>query len=168
MRHHRIGVTKAPICVKERCRMKHRLFSLLAALVALFPVLLLAACAPQETTPKAELHMGHESSLPKTIATAPARTRDAYRFAMANPDALRNVPCYCGCGPLGHKNNYDCYIKGANADGSFDFDTHALGCDICVDITQDVMRYTKTGKAPADIRAAFDKTYSARGPSNMP
>ncbi|MBI5877624.1 MAG: hypothetical protein HZB53_08245 [Chloroflexi bacterium] len=147
--------------------MKYRLLSLLATLVVIFPVLLSASCAPAQNS-QAQLHMGHESSLSKTIATAPARTRDAYRFAMANPDALKNVPCYCGCGPLGHKNNYDCYIKGANADGSFDFDNHALGCEICVDITQDAMRYIKAGKPAVDIRTAIDRTYSARGPSNMP
>ena len=144
-----------------------RLFTLLSLTVVFFPVLLATSCAPG---PQAEhaIHMGSVADLPLAMAKAPARVRDSYRFAMTNPDPLKNVPCYCGCAPLGHKDNYDCYIKGADADGKFIFDDHALGCQICVDITQDVMRYTKSGMSPDKIRAAIDKTYSERGPSNMP
>ena len=50
---------------------------------------------------------------------------------------------------------------------SVKFDGHALGCSICVDITQDAMRLTKEGKSPQDIKAYVDKTYSQYGPSNM-
>jgi hypothetical protein len=145
-----------------------RLFSFLATAVVVFPVLLTASCAPSTQSSHTQLHMGSASALSKTVSTAPARTREAYQFAMMNREALANVPCYCGCGPLGHKNNYDCYIKGTNADGSFEFDNHALGCDICVDITQDVVRFARAGKSPGDIRAAIETIHSARGPSNMP
>ena len=143
----------------------HRFFSLLVAAVALFPMLLTASCAP--SAGRSNLPMGSVSALPSHIHNAPARVCDSYRYAMANADALKNVPCYCGCGPLGHKDNYDCYIKSVNADGTFVFDDHALGCTICVDITQDVMRLTKAGKSPAEIRAAIVSTHSQSGPSNQ-
>ena len=55
-----------------------------------------------------------------------------------------------------------------DAAGNVKFDGHALGCSICVDITQDAMRLTKQGKNPQDIKAYVDKTYSQYGPSNMP
>jgi hypothetical protein len=54
-----------------------------------------------------------------------------------------------------------------DAAGNVKFDNHALGCSICVDITQDAMRLSKQGKSPQDIKAYVDKTYSQYGPSNM-
>jgi hypothetical protein len=69
---------------------------------------------------------------------------------------------------MGHTSNYSCYIAGENPDGSLVFDEHALGCSICVDITQDAMRLQKEGKAVAEIRKYIDATYAQYGPSNMP
>jgi hypothetical protein len=37
-----------------------------------------------------------ESLLPKDIRSAPEEVREAYRFAIANRDTLRYIPCYCG------------------------------------------------------------------------
>ena len=65
---------------------------------------------------------------------------------------------------MGHRSNLDCYVKQVNADGSIVFDEHAYGCGICVDITQDVMRLMREGKAARDIRAYIDATYSRYGP----
>jgi hypothetical protein len=55
-----------------------------------------------------------------------------------------------------------------DANGSITFDNHALGCSICVDITQDVMRMLNDGKSPQDARAYVDATYSKYGSSNIP
>ena len=90
----------------------------------LTPLLLTTACA---TTPTHELKMAPASVLPTHIHNAPTRVREAYQFAVANPDALKNVPCYCGCGAIGHTSNYACYVKEAKPDGTFVFDDHALG-----------------------------------------
>jgi hypothetical protein len=59
-------------------------------------------------------------------------------------------------------------VAGQNADGTLKYDTHALGCSICVDITQDVMRLLRQNKTIQDIRGYIDQTYSKYGPSNMP
>ncbi len=107
------------------------------------------------------------SSLPANIQAAPARVREAYQFAVANPDALKNVPCYCGCGAMGHTSNYSCYVKEAKPEGAVQFDEHALGCSLCVDITQDVKRLAGEGKAPAAIRSFIVATYSKFGPANQ-
>ena len=48
------------------------------------------------------------------------------------------------------------------------FDGHALGCSICVDITQDVMWLMDTGRPINEIQEFIDKKYSAFGPSNIP
>lgn len=52
--------------------------------------------------------------------------------------------------------------------GNIGFDNHALGCSICVDITQDVMRMLREGKSPQEARVYVDATYSKYGPSNIP
>jgi hypothetical protein len=52
--------------------------------------------------------------------------------------------------------------------GKIIYDTHALGCSICVDITQDVMRLLKEKKTIPEIQTYIDDTYSKYGPSNIP
>ncbi len=48
-----------------------------------------------------------------------------YRYAVEHGDELQYVPCFCGCGRLGHKSNRDCYIKAFNANGTLTFTSHA-------------------------------------------
>jgi hypothetical protein len=69
---------------------------------------------------------------------------------------------------MGHTSNYDCYVASVSDQGKITFDDHALGCSICVDITQDAMRLQGQGKSPANIRAYVDQAYSKYGPSNIP
>lgn len=139
----------------------------------LFPVLIavfLLASLPACSSPpgNVELNMASMSGMPSEVQSAPASVRQAYQFAVANPDLMKQIPCYCGCGAVGHTSNYSCYVSNLDDKGAITFDNHALGCSICVDITQDVMRKTKNGKSPGDIRAAIDTTYSKYGPSNIP
>lgn len=68
-----------------------------------------------------------ESVLPADIRQAPARVREAYRFAVANREVLRWIPCYCGCGAQGHTSNASCYIKDASPPGNLSFDRMSLG-----------------------------------------
>ncbi len=132
---------------------------------------LLSACGAatnaQPATGSSAVAMAPMSALPGQMQDAPARVRSAYQFAVANPDALKNVPCYCGCGAMGHTSNLSCYVKGRKADGQITFEDHALGCSLCVDIAQDVMRMTGEGKSPQDIRAAIVASYSKFGPANQ-
>jgi hypothetical protein len=111
--------------------------------------------------------MAPMSMMPDEVKSAPPVTQQAYQFAVANPDVMKHIPCYCGCGAMGHTSNYSCYVQSADAAGNVKFDGHALGCSICVDITQDAMRLSKQGKSPQDIKAYVDKTYGQYGPSNM-
>ena len=102
----------------------NRIFSLVLLAAILAPMLLTTACA---ASPAHELKMAPLNLLPTKMQNAPTRVREAYQFAVANPDALKNVPCYCGCGSVGHTSNYACYVKAAKLDGAFVFDDHALG-----------------------------------------
>ena len=128
--------------------------------------MLLAACGAANTQPdKAKL--ASASMLPMQMQEAPVAVRTAYQFAVAHPDALQNVPCYCGCGAIGHKSNLDCYISEFGSDGKPVFDDHALGCSLCVDIAQDVMKMTGEGQSPSAIRQQIVATYSKFGPANQ-
>ena len=155
----------------RKIKLSHfRRLVLVAVLLSAIP--LFAACSAK-STPSASMDMGGMkmaamADMPQEVQKAPTTVSDAYRFAVANPDALKNVPCFCGCKSAGHTSNYSCYVQETKSDGTIVFDPHALGCTLCVDISQDVMRMTQDGKTPKEIRAAIDKTYSQYGPSNMP
>ncbi len=125
----------------------------------------LSGCAPSPATASGGL-AGMEG-MPDAVRSAPVTVQQAYQFAAANPGTLQQIPCYCGCGNVGHTSNYSCYVAGTDASGKVTYDDHALGCSICVDITQDVMRMQKQGQKIGDIRAAIDAKYSRYGPSNI-
>ena len=108
------------------------------------------------------------AGMPAEVQSAPTTVQQAYQFAVANPEVMKQIPCYCGCGSMGHTSNYSCYVQGVDGNGVISYDTHALGCSICVDITQDTMRLLKQGKTVSEIRATIDATYSQYGPSNIP
>ncbi len=112
-----------------------------------------------------ELAMAPMDGMPERVQTAPARVQEAYQFAVANPDVLQQIPCYCGCGAMGHTSNYSCYVAEAGAAGSITYDEHALDCGICVDISQDVMRLLAQEKSVAEIYGYVDNTYARFGPA---
>ncbi|MBE0410358.1 MAG: hypothetical protein IBX69_11565 [Anaerolineales bacterium] len=130
---------------------------------------LLSACSSSaDGQSEHGLKLAPLNEMPVEVRNAPAAVREAYQFAAANPDILKSIPCYCGCGPMGHESNYACYVSEVQADGTVLFDGHSLGCSICVDITQDTMRLLQEGKSVAEIKEFVDQTYSRFGPSNMP
>jgi len=136
------------------------------ALLAMLLVIALPACStPAQSS---DLHMMPMDQLPAEVQSAPVSVRTAYQFAAANPEVMKNIPCYCGCGGIGHTSNYSCYVTRADTNGAITYDNHALGCSVCVDITQDAMRLLRDGKSVPDIRAYVDATYSKYGTSNMP
>lgn len=126
----------------------------------------ISSCSAQSES--SDLHMMSMDQMPAEVQSAPVTVQSAYQFAAANPNVMKDIPCYCGCGNIGHTSNYDCYVSNVDSKGAVTFDNHALGCSICVDITQDVMRMLKDGKSPQDARAYIDATYSKYGPSNIP
>ncbi|MCC7358699.1 MAG: hypothetical protein IT317_04450 [Anaerolineales bacterium] len=105
---------------------------------------LLTGCSGNSSAP-VELSMAPLHTMPMGVQQAPTAYQEAYQFAVANPDALADVPCTCGCDQFGHKSNYNCYVAGTAADGSIIYDMHALGCQICIDITHEVMRQRQQG-----------------------
>ena len=67
-----------------------------------------------------------ESVLPADIRQAPAKVREAYRFTVANRETLGYIPCYCGCGDVGHISNASCYLKESSMPKKLIFDRMSL------------------------------------------
>ena len=145
---------------------KTRKFLFLLVILALTATAV-SACSTSNSD-DAHLAMMPLDQMPMDVQSAPVAVQEAYQFNTANPNIMQDIPCYCGCGDIGHTSNYDCYVSDLDANGNITFDNHALGCSICVDITQDVMRMLNDGKSPQDARAYVDATYSKYGPSNIP
>jgi hypothetical protein len=138
----------------------------LFALMALFSVASTGCGSPSASSQ--DLAMASMDGMPDVVQSAPSVVQQAYQFAAANPVVMKQIPCYCGCDDIGHTSNYQCYISGVDSAGKITYDSHALGCSICVDITQDVMHLLKDGKPVAEIKTYIDQTYAQYGSSNMP
>jgi len=133
--------------------------SLILALIIVVSAIGLSACNGSH-----DMGLADESMLPEFVQSAPSAVQEAYLFAIAHPEDLSHQPCYCGCGSMGHESNLNCFIEDIAPGGTITFDTHAIGCGICVDIAQDTMRLTAEGKSPAEIRQFVDGRYGGFGP----
>jgi len=72
-----------------------------------------------------EIKLAPVSQLPERVRRAPPVVQEAYRFAIANPEVLAQIPCYCGCGSMGHESDLDCFIEEFKPDGTIVFGYHA-------------------------------------------
>lgn len=138
---------------------QQRFFSLLIVML-LLSGLVLAGCSSGNKEVGHQYHMAPLEDMPQDVQSAPVRTQEAYRFAVANPEMADAIPCYCGCGGMGHTSSYDCYVAGMDEAGVMQFDNHAQYCSICIDITQDTMRMMDEGMDTADIFAQIETDYS--------
>ena len=99
--------------------------------------------------------------LPDYVMAAEPATQMAYEFAVARPDVLRWMPCYCGCGEhSGHKSSFNCFVEESGSE----FDPHGADCLMCVNIALDAKAMTEDGRSLKSIRAYIDGKYGAIGP----
>ncbi|MER3438076.1 MAG: hypothetical protein C4346_11105 [Chloroflexota bacterium] len=93
------------------------------------PLVALAGCGTTRTPSTDDLLVAWPAKdrWPAVLNQASAEVQEAYRFAVAHPDVLRYIPCFCGCGAQGHTSNYDCYVREARADGSVLLDPMSFG-----------------------------------------
>jgi hypothetical protein len=68
-----------------------------------------------------------EDRWPQLFRDASPRIQETYRFAVANQELLRWMPCFCGCGEWGHASNADCYVQEMRANGSVLLDAMSFG-----------------------------------------
>ncbi|MBI2908369.1 MAG: hypothetical protein HYX92_12035 [Chloroflexi bacterium] len=155
------------------CGMKDRLVQCLRwrhLPAAVLLLLAISGCASTEHRPVTGKAARPYARVDPAQITLPSyvtsEVRDAYEYALTNPDKLRYMPCYCGCGlTAGHKSNLDCYFAGVDEEGKVAFTDHAVHCDVCVEITRDVKRLSAGGKPLKEVRAYIDQTHGQKGPS---
>jgi hypothetical protein len=121
---------------------------------------LVAACSSAP-----DITLADKSLMSKAVMAQEERVQEAYRFALFNREHLADIPCYCGCVGLGHRNNYECYFKPESTPDTPVFDDHALGCGVCVDTTHLVMDMIEVRVPAATIRASVDSRFGEFGPS---
>ena len=141
---------------------KHAVRYILLVVLLLSSTLAAAGCSSQNGAMNGSMAvaMADPATLPVDLAAEPQRVTEAYRFAAANAEILAQIPCYCGCGEMGHTSNYSCFWQ---TDGGLEL--HATGCGICVDIAQETLQALRQGRSLYDIRAQIDADYSRFGPS---
>jgi hypothetical protein len=130
-----------------------------------------AQTASKAMTPM-KAHAGPIPPLP-SVSFTPSRpmplVQQVYEFAARHPEVLQYVPCYCGCERVGHNGNHDCFVKSRAANGRVtEWDTHGIGCAICLDVGREAMTLFNAGNSTAQIRAAIDKKYGSHFPSSTP
>ena len=79
---------------------------------------LLTACGAQSSAEDHNLAMASLDGMPMDVKNAPVAVQQSYQFNVANPDVMEQLPCYCGCGAMGHTSNYDCYVSVIENDGT--------------------------------------------------
>ncbi len=131
------------------------------------------------TAPKAGTALATKPAPPGTLPPLPtvsyapagpmAVVRQVYEFAARHPEVLQHVPCYCGCERIGHGGNHDCFVKSRSSSGRVtEWDSHGIGCTICIDVARDAMTLFSGGASVSAIRTAIDAKYAAHFPSATP
>ncbi|MBI4642113.1 MAG: hypothetical protein HY731_15605 [Candidatus Tectomicrobia bacterium] len=62
--------------------------------------------------------------LPSFALAEGPKVQEVYRYASENPETLKYIPCYCGCGGIGHTSNLSCYVRRINDNGTVTFNNH--------------------------------------------
>ena len=89
--------------------------------------------------------------------------KDAHLFTADHPEVASYVPCYCGCGSSGHKNNADCFVRGRDPEGRVtEWEPHGVSCAVCIDIAVDSMKMRNSGASVMAIRKKVQGDYRPR------
>ena len=89
--------------------------------------------------------------------------KDAHMFTADHPEVASYVPCYCGCGNSGHKNNADCFVKGRDPEGRVtEWEPHGVSCAVCIDIAVESMKMRNSGASVMAIRKKVQGDYRER------
>lgn len=132
------------------------------------------AQAPRPT-PAQQMRPAPAGALPPLpqVSFEPVRpmpvVQQVYEFAARHPEVLSYIPCYCGCERIGHRGNHDCFVKSRAANGRItEWDSHGMGCAVCLDVGRKAMTMFRQGMSVSAIRAAIEREYATRYPSHTP
>ena len=125
-----------------------------------------AATTAGVTVPMGDMHMPTADEVtttwdarPEYVKDLPAEGQAAYAFALARPDVLQWLPCYCGCAGMGHRSNLDCFFQRREVKGTYAYEQHASYCDICTRTANLADGMLREGRTMVQIRAAVDSTF---------
>jgi hypothetical protein len=91
--------------------------------------------------------------------------KDAHIFTADHPEVASYIPCYCGCGSSGHKNNADCFVGARDAQGRVTaWVPHGAACAVCIDIAVESMRMRNSGASVSAIRTQIQNEYRPHFP----
>ena len=126
-----------------------------------------AVVIPPKPKPGAPHGPGFDMPLIDVEGYMPARPmdvlKDAHVFTADHPEVASYVPCSCGCGSAGHKNNADCFVKGRTPDGHVsEWEPHGVSCAVCIDIAVQSMRMRNSGAPVMAIRRKVQSDYRPR------
>jgi Protein of unknown function with PCYCGC motif len=126
-----------------------------------------AVVIPPRPKPGAPHGPGFDMPLIDVEGYMPARPmdvlKDAHVFTADHPEVASYVPCYCGCGNAGHKNNADCFVKGRDPEGRVtQWEPHGVSCAVCIDIAVDSMKMRNSGASVTAIRKKVQGDYRPR------
>lgn len=91
----------------------------------------------------------------------------AYAYAMARPDVIAWLPCYCGCVAMDHRSNLDCFFKPTAPGMPLEFEEHASYCDVCVETALMAEGMLADGASLRAIRDRVDATFGGRAPGTV-
>lgn len=127
-----------------------------------------AGIPADDTMPSPEAIQAAWAARPAFVREAPSRTQAAYAYAIARPDVLRWLPCYCGCGPIGHRSNLDCFVVARFSAGEpIVFEQHGSYCDVCVETALLADAMLRDGKTLIQVRAAVDAMFGGLAPGTL-
>jgi len=96
---------------------------------------------------------------PDYVKALPDAGQAAYAYALARPDVLQWLPCYCGCAGMEHRSNLDCFFVRREAKSTLAYEEHASYCDICIKTANMASDMLRQGSTMTQIRAAVDSTF---------
>src|SRR3990172_8422223 len=95
--------------------------------------------------------------------------RATYEFAARHPEVMKFVPCFCGCERGGHQDNHDCFVGARGSDHRVtQWDTHAIGCEVCVDVAHQALQMHSSGASIPAIRDAIEKKFAPHFQGHTP
>lgn len=87
-------------------------------------------------------------------------TKEAYEYAIENPEILDNFSCYCGCEKIKHTSNKSCFIKDIDkTNNKITLTSHSVNCPICIDVALTVKYLSKDGFTFKEIKQLLDDAY---------
>jgi hypothetical protein len=126
---------------------------------------------PPKPNPGAPHGPGFDMPLLDLGGYAPPRPmdvlKDAHIFTADHPEVASYIPCYCGCGSMGHKNNADCFVGSRDAQGRVTaWVPHGAACTVCIDIAVESMRMRNSGASVSAIRTQIQNEYRPHFPTS--